>query len=119
MRFYLDENLPRIIAEAARRLGLDVTCTEEYARKGASDVEQLRFAAQLGRCIVTRDQRDFREHTDELLRSGGAHSGVLFVPNSIKENDIGGIVRGLAAYAEMYPGDPPPYLVDYLPHVRR
>lgn len=92
-RYLLDENLATAIAVAARRLGLD----------GTTDEEQLRYAAAQGRCIVTRDRRDFARLTAEFMARGEAHAGVLLVPESLRTEDIGGIARALAAYGRERP----------------
>lgn len=82
MRFYLDENLSQQVARLARSRGLDVISSPECGRNGLSDAEQLRLAAQEGRCLVTRDD-DFFELTQEFLRGrtfrvqGRPHLGVL------------------------------------------
>jgi predicted nuclease of predicted toxin-antitoxin system len=58
IRFHLDENCHRGIAEALRRHGVDVSTTPEANLLGASDEEQLRFAVSQGRAIFTQD-KDF------------------------------------------------------------
>lgn len=64
MRFYLDEELSQAIAEIARdRYGLDVAASHEIGKDRATDDEQLAFAAQLGRCIVTGNDRHFKRLT--------------------------------------------------------
>ena len=51
--FFLDEDLSPRIATIAREQGLDVLSTHESGRNGLDDEEQLRFAAQEGRILVT------------------------------------------------------------------
>jgi len=114
MRAYLDENLPHAVAAAARRLGLDVTSSAEDGRNGATDEEQLQYAAADGRCIVTRDRRDFTRLTAVFLTSGEPHAGVLLVPESLRSENIGGLARSLAAYSRAHPEGLAPYQVDWL-----
>ncbi|MGH2587222.1 MAG: DUF5615 family PIN-like protein, partial [Dehalococcoidia bacterium] len=68
MRFYLDEDLSDIIALIGpERFGLDVACAHELGMEEATDEEQLAFAAQERRCIVTRNARDFLGLTEHFL----------------------------------------------------
>jgi predicted nuclease of predicted toxin-antitoxin system len=113
VRFYLDENLPTAIVEAARRLGVDVVCSRDEGRNTASDEEQLRYAASLGRCLVTRDT-DFIPIAIRFWASDAAFVGILIVTNSSPDEAIGAIARALADCAARYPGEPPAYLLEYL-----
>ena len=114
VRFYFDENLPRSFALAARRLGVDATTSAEAARNGTSDAEQLRWAATLGRCIVTRDRRDFTRLATEFRALDLSHVGVLLIPGSFPDTDVGGFARALAAYADAHPEDRLVYDIDWL-----
>jgi predicted nuclease of predicted toxin-antitoxin system len=58
IRFHLDENAHRAIAEGLRRRGVDVTTTPEAGLLNATDDEQLAFARPRDRVIFTQD-RDF------------------------------------------------------------
>jgi predicted nuclease of predicted toxin-antitoxin system len=51
-RLHLNENLPPRLAHQLRQLGFDVTSTVELNLIGASDVEQLAYAASTERAIV-------------------------------------------------------------------
>jgi hypothetical protein len=44
VKFYLDENVPRAVAEGLRRRGVDVLTVQEAENSGLSDHEQLTFA---------------------------------------------------------------------------
>lgn len=43
MRLYLDEDVPKAIAEALRLRGYDVMTVSESGRKGLTDVKQLKY----------------------------------------------------------------------------
>ncbi|MEX2238132.1 MAG: DUF5615 family PIN-like protein [Dehalococcoidia bacterium] len=109
MRFYLDENLSKLIAELGRRRGLDVDCSEERGNNQKSDPEQLLYAGRNGRCLVTRD-RDFVALSREFNRLQAPHAGVLIVPRSIA-GVFPIVVDILERYHRLYPGDAPPYLI--------
>jgi len=52
VRFHLDENVSVQIAAGLRRRWIDVTTTADAALTGATDAQQLAFAAASGRVIV-------------------------------------------------------------------
>lgn len=114
MRFILDEILPPRMAELARDEGVDAISSHENGRNGLRDVEQLRWAAAEGRCLVTRDQRDFLELTSQFLARGAPHAGVLLVTRSLLNQDPHLLARVLVAYAEKHPDGMRAYTVDVL-----
>ena len=79
MRFLLYEDLSPEAAEAGRGLGLDMVSVGEVGRRGYPYVEQLRYAAEEGRVLVTRNREDFLLLIVEFYRAGEPHAGVLFV----------------------------------------
>jgi predicted nuclease of predicted toxin-antitoxin system len=58
IRFHLDENCHRAVAEGLRRRGIDVTTTSQAGLMSASDEEQIAYGVAQGRVIFTQD-RDF------------------------------------------------------------
>ncbi len=65
-QLYANENFPRQVVEALRRLGHDVLTVQEAgkAEQGISDEEVLAFANQQNRAVLTINRRDFiRLHT--------------------------------------------------------
>jgi hypothetical protein len=54
IRFHLDENCHRAIAEGLRRRGVDVITTPEAELLSASDEEQLAYALPRGRLVFTQ-----------------------------------------------------------------
>lgn len=114
MRFFLDENLPPRMAELARDEGVDAISSHENGRNGLRDVEQLRWAAAEGRCLVTRDRRDFVELTAQFFAKGSPHAGVLLVTRSLPNQEPRLLARALVAYAQWHPDGLPSYTVDFL-----
>jgi len=55
IKFYLDEHIPNGVARALERLGVDVLTATGVQRLGLSDIDQLEFANQEGRVMVTMD----------------------------------------------------------------
>jgi hypothetical protein len=88
IRFHLDEQVERAVAEGLRRRKIDVTTTPEVGLLGATDPEQLAFAISQKRVMFTQDDDFLAIH-----QRGLEHYGIAYChPNS---RSIGEIVRGL------------------------
>ena len=88
LRFHLDEHLSQSLADAMRRVSLDVTTTPEAGMIGSTDEEQLEYCRTSSRVMVTCD-------TDFLrLAPIASHTGIVFVRQS-HPLPIGAIVRYL------------------------
>jgi len=88
IRYHLDEHVDPAVAEGLRQRGVDVTTTVEAELTGASDVDQLAFAATHGRVFVTRDR-----HFLVLDSEGVAHTGITFWHS--KRRNVGQLVLDL------------------------
>lgn len=73
LRFYLDEQMPRALAIALRRRGIDVVRAQDVGLRQASDLEHWKFAEQEQCVIVTKDS-DFLSMDQE----GMSHFGIVF-----------------------------------------
>ncbi len=62
MKFYLEEDLSPKIAQILRRSRIDVLSAHETGTLEAGDLEQLEFAAQEKRCLVTRNSVGDNQH---------------------------------------------------------
>jgi predicted nuclease of predicted toxin-antitoxin system len=71
--FHLDENVHLAVAEALRRRGIDATTPSDADLIGASDAQQLAFAGDEGRVLVTHDADFLRLHAQ-----GVEHAGIVF-----------------------------------------
>ena len=88
IRYHLDEHVDPAVAEGLSQRGVDVTTTVGAELVGASDEEQLAFAATEGRVLVTRDR-----HFLVLHGKGVAHAGVAFWHS--KRRNVGQLVLDL------------------------
>ena len=88
IRLYFDENMPEEAATQLTSYGIDVLTTQEAERCGADDLDQLYFAASLGRVICSHD-KDFLE----LAKTDPVHCGIAFI--GFKSKEIGALVRAL------------------------
>lgn len=73
LRFHLDEHVPRAVAVALRRHGIDVTTTPEAGLRQADDLAHLAFALSEGRVLVTHDADFLRYHIQ-----GVDHAGIAY-----------------------------------------
>ncbi len=88
IRYHLDEHVDSAVAAGLRQRGIDVTTTVEAGLMGATDEDQLAFAAANGRVCVTRDP-DFLV----LHNRGITHAGIAYWHP--KRRSVGQIVLDL------------------------
>lgn len=116
MKFYLDADLSPKIAEFLRRQGFDAVSALDVASVQVSDHEQLAFAAQEGRALVTKNARHFiiLILSQEAIRRQVPHTGIILCPPSIRGSEIRTIADALIRVAERYPAGLGGYDVIYL-----
>jgi uncharacterized protein with PIN domain len=86
VRFLLDEHLPRAIAQALRRRGIDVVTSSDAGLLGAPDEAHLERARVEGRIVVTRD-------ADFLRLQYRGHMGIAYYAQGSRS--VGQIVTAL------------------------
>jgi hypothetical protein len=94
IRFHLDENCGKAIAEGLRRHGIDVTTTPEAGLIGALDEAHVEYALTSGRVIFTQDGDFLGIH-----RAGLPHNGIAYSP--MESRSVGEIIRGLVEIWEI------------------
>jgi Domain of unknown function (DUF5615) len=94
IRWYMDEHVPRAVAQGLRRRGVDVQTTQEAGMLHAPDNLQLNYATRQGRAVFTQDD-DFLA----LAAVSTAHAGIAYAPQG---TSIGQLVRGLMLITEIY-----------------
>jgi hypothetical protein len=99
--FYFDEDQNVRIAARLSRAGFDVLTARDAGRagRGVSDEDHLRFAAELGRALVTTNARDFAPIFDEWWQKGRNHAGIILVSPQ-KSADV--IYHRLLRLQELY-----------------
>ncbi|MEZ8217686.1 putative nuclease, contains PIN domain, potential toxin-antitoxin system component [Candidatus Fervidibacteria bacterium JGI MDM2 SSWTFF-3-K9] len=85
LKIYLDECISPDLASAMRQRGWDVISAHEVGLVGVTDEEQLEFAAQTGRVLLTFDIRDFQELAKRWLQQGREHAGILLCQHLPKQ----------------------------------
>lgn len=115
MKFHLDEDISPRVAEIARgRCQLDVVSAHDAGTSGWDDAAQLRYAAERGRCIVTRNRDDFIRETRTAFEAGSPHAGVLIVTRSLPNDHFTSIAAALCMYSQRFPDDMQAYTIDFL-----
>lgn len=88
IKFYFDEHIPRPVADGLQRRGVDVLTAQAAGRTGLPDDEQLAFATEQGRVMVTMDA-DFL-----ILASQGLHhAGIAYAKPGTRS--IGQLIQKL------------------------
>jgi predicted nuclease of predicted toxin-antitoxin system len=114
MKYYLDEDQSPKIARILRKNGIDASSCHEVGMVGASDLEQLEFAARERRCLVTRNRDDFIKLTLQFFNDHRPHYGVLIVPYTIPGDQFARMARLLKAFASRHPSGLESHSVDFL-----
>jgi predicted nuclease of predicted toxin-antitoxin system len=114
LKFYLDEDLSPRIAEWLRRRDLDAVSAFEVGNVQLSDRDQLAYATREGRCLVTRNARQFVSLSLEAVRQQKPHAGVIVCPPSIRGSEIRIIANRLIQAARQFPDGLGSYDVLYL-----
>jgi len=95
VRLYADEDAAEAAVVAGLRgRGIDVLTTLEAGRVGASDDEQLEFAAQSERAIYSFNVGDFARLHQEYLQRQKEHWGIIVIPE--QRYSIGEKIRRIA-----------------------
>ncbi len=77
LRLYLDRHIMARLAIDLRGRGFDVLRTEEADKDTATDDEQLAFAAEQRRAILTYNICDFAPLHDEWQAAARTHAGII------------------------------------------
>ena len=75
IRFYMDQHYYGSVSKGLRRLGIDVLTAQEAGRCGLADADQLAYATNEERVMVTFDSDYLALH-----QSGVAHAGIAWCP---------------------------------------
>lgn len=73
IRFHLDENVNPAIAVALRRLGVDVTTTNDVQMRARTDTAHWEYARRESRVIVTHDDNFLRRADQDEHQAGIAY----------------------------------------------
>jgi len=77
LKLFLDEDIHNGLSHALRQRGFDVVHAQDLERKGKSDSQQLAFAVQEERCLVTFNVRDFVLLHNQYAGQNKEHWGII------------------------------------------
>ena len=88
IRYYLDENMSKEVADGLRTRDIDVITTPEIGHMGYKDEEHLVYALAEGRVFVTQDEDFLILHSQQVPHAGIAY----YKPRTVSNKDV---IRGL------------------------
>lgn len=92
IKLYLDEDVDISLAKALKQKGIDVLTTQEAGKKRLNDFEQLEFAVNERRTILTHNKRDFTLLHKSYMLDGKEHYGIILSD----QRPISEMLRGLS-----------------------
>lgn len=77
IKVYLDEDVNVLIAELVRLQKIKSLTVDEAGRKGKTDAEQLKYAAQNGYAILTHNRIDYEALARNYFEDDKTHRGII------------------------------------------
>ena len=77
IRLYLDEDVNVLVADLLNARGFDALTVRDAGQLQASDAEQLAYAVNHQRALVTHNRRDFEELVQTYFDRDQKHYGVI------------------------------------------
>jgi predicted nuclease of predicted toxin-antitoxin system len=74
---YLDEDVDVLLADLVRARGFRATTTQEAGNVGKTDAEQLAFATDQAKTILTHNRADFEALARRYFKDKQNHSGII------------------------------------------
>ena len=97
IRFYLDEHVPRAVANGLRLRGVDVVTVADAEMLGSSDRDHMAWANAQGRVVFTQDDDFLKLHAESV-----EHAGIVYAPQG---RAVGEIVHGLLLVRQVLTAD--------------
>ena len=98
LRLLFDEHVSTPACHVLREHGVDVRHVLDVGLGRAPDSDVLAWAAAEGRIVVTRNDRDFATLIEAYTAHGWSFPGVLFLPASLSQADVGAHGRAIEAW---------------------
>jgi hypothetical protein len=101
IRLYTDEMINPALAKELQQRGYDAESCQEAGRsnQGIEDTEQLSYAADQGRAILTFDAADYLSLDVEWKAAGQQHAGIILSP---RVRDPGELLRRVLWHLDQY-----------------
>lgn len=117
----LDEQLPIALAEVLARAGVDVAHVsrwpDEDLRTLGDDII-LATTTATGRVLITRDANTLPKLAIECTVAERHHAGLIVLPKSIGQQDIGGALRAILHTIQDATSESLANIVTFAQHVR-
>lgn len=91
LKIYTDEDVDVSVSKALRLRRIEAITTLKCKNLGATDAQQLQFAASQHAVLLTHNISDFAALHYEYIASGGRHYGIILA----KQNPVGELVKAL------------------------
>jgi hypothetical protein len=85
---YHDEDVSVLIAELIKARGFSVVTTLEAGNLGKSDAEQLKFAVNGKRVLLTHNRVDFEELAKQYFEQGKTHYGIIMAVRRLPNETV-------------------------------
>lgn len=76
-RLYLDEDVDVLVARLLKARGFSAITTQEADRIGQTDREQLAYAVEQERALLTHNRQDFEQLAEQYVRDDCSHYGII------------------------------------------
>lgn len=114
---YTDEDVTDDLAPALRRRGYDAQSTAEAGNLSLSDENQLRYATEQGKTILTYNIEDFVSLTHQWHEQGIAHAGII-LSEQFSQRRFGELLRRLLRLLDSLTADEMHQQIIYLQHFK-
>ena len=74
---YLDEHIQSSLPEALRLRGIDILTTQEAGEIGLNDYDQLNYAGEKSRVLLSYNKGDFARIHHEFMKNNKPHAGII------------------------------------------
>lgn len=99
LRVYLDEDVDVLLAPLLAAHGIDCLTTVAAGNLGRTDEEQLAFAAQESRVLITHNRTDFEALAVAWYGQQRDHAGIVL---AVRRSDSYELARHLLPVLQMY-----------------
>lgn len=93
IKFYLNEDIAPDLAKLLRERGFDAISTYEAGMRGKSDEEQMEFAQQQERAILSCNFHDYLRLAREWFLAGKEHYGVIVSYRQYAGKELGKLLQ--------------------------
>lgn len=77
IKLFLDEDVHASLSTILKKRGVDVVHAQEVDRKGRSDSDQLEYASQQERCLISFNVKDYVLLHNQYVQERKGHWGII------------------------------------------